>query len=311
MSERGRVRLAPEAVDLLLEMLEGPRPELSAAAARLTDGAAALLASGLLVRAGDEAVAVADDDHADAPVSLFPAGADGVVAYYSPAAGVVPVTAEELAVHQVDILRVLALLSKAFSLPRQSRPAELAEGLVWEIGPARLLRRRARTAVWFARRIWDDRGLRAVLEASHRRPHPEVRVLLTSAPAGRVAQVSIPGFEVVPIRNVLVAADTPIVDPAILAARLGGPPPPKKAPEPIVLSPDGSRLTINGIVEFHFRQGEAREAIRKLVAARRAGRRLPIGDLAPHGSMRRLFGPRWSALKRHVTAVDGLWGFGP
>jgi hypothetical protein len=150
-----------------------------------------------------------------------------------------------------------------------------------------------------------------MLDATRRRPHLETRLLLTSAPVERVGGVSVPGFELVPLRDALRRPDALLVDPAVLAARLGGRPGPERAGERFELSRDGRRLTIDGTFEFQFRPGRGLDAIRKLHAAHRAGKRLPIGELTDNGSMRRLFGERWSELKRYVTSVDGLWGFRP
>jgi hypothetical protein len=304
--------LTPAAVNLLLELLEQQQPVLSAAAAPLAEGADALLRSGLLIRAGDEAVIASLDDHEDVPVSLFPTGEDGAVAYYSPSSGPVIVPPEQLQMHRVDLPKAFALLAVELALPRGWRPMELVEGLLWEIGHARLPGRKARIPVWFARRLSARRVVQAVAVAALARPHLDLRVLLSNTDAERAIEISIPGMAVVSVRDVLARADGLAIDPAILAARLGMPPLAAKAPGPVVLSADGTKLTINGRHVADFRSAKQIDAIRQLVKAYYAGDRLRARDLTEFANLESFFGKRkWALLAPHLESEDGAWGFKP
>ena len=115
---------------------------------------------------------------------------------------------------------------------------------------------------------------------------------------------------VVPVRDVLAAHDQLEIDPAILGARLGGPRAAEGEAGPIVLSPDGTRLTINGEFVARFRSQMQIDALRKLVAAFHSRTRLRAAELTPHGNLSRLLGKeKWALLRPHLRSKGGLWGF--
>jgi hypothetical protein len=77
-----------------------------------------------------------------------------------------------------------------------------------------------------------------------------------------------------------------------------------------VLSPDGTRLTINGEFVAGFRSPKQIDALRKLVAAFHSGTRLRAAELTPHGNLSRLFGKaKWELLRHHLRSEGGLWSF--
>ena len=273
--------------------------------------AEALAVCGVLVQAGHEVVATSNDDHEDAPVTLFQQGDFGRTAYYSPSAGTVEVPDAGLAVYRADMRRVLGLIGARLELPRHLEPLELVEGTLWELGPARLPRRKARMTMWFARRVWDTRVFDSITEVAKRRPHTGMRVLLTSTRPDRLARRTLAGFEVVALAEMR-AADGLTADPDILSARLGSPQPASSMAGPIALSPDGTRLIINGQVEFRFRSDQHIEAIRRLVDAYRSGVGLRAGDLSPYRTLDRLFGgKRWAELRPFLHFDGALWRLQP
>lgn len=309
MSER-RPPLDAEAVALLLQVLELRDPVLCGPAAELHPRAAAVLvAAGLLVPHGHEDVSASQADHEDTPVSLIWSEADGGLAYFSPAVGLVPVPQERLARYRVNAAMMLDAMAEGLDRPGNRAAFPIVEGVLWEMGELRLGRRTARVPLWFARRLGDPAILRTVADASRARPHNRLRVILTSARPSRVTEVSIPGTAVVALRDVLAAPYDLIISPDILDARLSGVPAQLDG-RPLALSSDGRQLRISGHAPIAFKSDAQIAAIRKLVDAYYRGDRLPIGQLTDLGSPTRLFGGRkWALLRPHITTVDGLWGF--
>ncbi|GIX10697.1 hypothetical protein FHS88_000709 [Roseomonas alkaliterrae] len=310
MSE-GQPPLDAEAVDLILEILELREPLLSGAAAELGPRAAALLkAAGLLVPHDHEAVSASLADHEDTPVSLIWSEAAGGFAYFSPAVGPVAVPRERLVRHRVDIDVVLDAVAERLDRPRNRPAFPLVDGLLWELGDVRIGRRRERDPLWFTRRLGDPAVNRQVAEAARARPNTRQRVILTSTRPARLTNVAIPGAVVVALHDVLAAPDRLAVSPDILDARLRGVPP--VAAGPLVLSPDGTKLSINDGDPILFRSEAQKEAIRKLVDAFYAGTRLRARDLTHHHSLQTFFGKaKWSRLAPFLKSDGGLWGFEP
>lgn len=310
MSDR-RPPLDAEAVDLLLQLLELRDPILSGAAAELSPRSpAALAAAGLLVPHGHEDVSASLADHEDTPVSLIWSEAHGGFAYFSPAVGLAPVPQERLVRYRVDAAVMLDAMAKGLDRPSSRAAFPIVDGVLWEIGEVRLGRRPARMPVWFARRLADPAVLRQVADAARARPHNRLRVILTSARPARVAEIEIPGATVVALRDVLAAPDDLAVSPDILDARLGGVPPVTAGP--LTLSPDRTKLSINGGDPILFRSEAQKEAIQKLVDAYRAGTRLRARELTHQPSLQTFFGKaKWARLSPFLKTEGGLWGFEP
>jgi hypothetical protein len=307
----GAAGLGAEAVDFLLELLELREPRLSGAAAELRpDPARRLIAAGLMVPQDHEAgsASLADDD--DVPVSLIWSEQHAALAYFSPAVGLVPVPHDRLVRHRADVAAVLAAATARMDLPRGRGPHALVEGLLWEIGEVRLGRRPARVPLWFARRLFDPAVVQQVVGAARARPHNRLRVILTSARPSRLAESEIPGAAVVALRDVLATPHDLAVSPDILDARLRGVPP--VAAGPLTLSPDGTRLSINGGDPILFRSEAQKEAIQKLVDAYHAGTRLRARELTHQPSLQTFFGKaKWARLSPYLKTEGGLWGFEP
>jgi hypothetical protein len=211
-------------VALLLTLLEQREPLLSGAAASMQPEETALLAEvGLLVTDGHEDVAAAPGDDDDVPVSLFWSDSLGGLAAFSPTAGPVLIPIEQLRRRRVDIAIVLASMTRDFGLPVRWQPVELVRGLVWEMGEVRLGQRPQRNSLWFARRLWDRSVQRQVEAALVTRPHPRLRILLTSSHGERLDGFVRPGTSIVPVKDVLATPDAVSISGDILVARLKAP----------------------------------------------------------------------------------------
>jgi hypothetical protein len=310
MSDGGPA-LDAEASDLLLEILELRRPLLSGAAAELQPHPASMLVStGLLVPHDYEEVSASLADHADMPVSLTWSDQHGGLAYFSPAVGPVRVPDERLARHVVDIPAALRTFMAEMDLRRGWQPHALIDDVLWEVGDVRLEKRPARLPIWFARRLFDPAIVREVIDAATARPHSVQRVILTSTRTSRLGSVAVPGAAVVALADVRASFTGLSVSPAILGARLRGVPAPAQGP--LVLSDDGTLLTINGSVQISFKSEAMITAIRRLVSAFQNNKRVPIRDLTDHGSLARLFGgKRWALLQPYINSVKRILGFQP
>lgn len=302
-------QISREAVELVLAVIEAEQPMLNGAAAEFSPGPVALLkAAGLLVQHGHEQVSasLADDD--DSPVSLIPTGEMGGLAYFSQASGLTTIPTHRLQRHRIDMAHFLSVIATQLDLPNNLKPRELVGGYLWELGAARLPQRSVRVPVWFARRLWDPAVGQQVGAALAARPHTSTIILLCSSTGRRVANIVLPGTAVIPLRDVLMDDATLAVSAEIINARLRGVPVPSGGP--IVLSPDGTRLTILGGEPIPFKSSDQIAAIRQLVDAYYAGTRLRARDLSHHGSLDRLFGgEKWKRLKPYLASKAGLWGF--
>jgi hypothetical protein len=303
--------LSREAIDLLLQILEGHEPVLAGAAAALRPEAAApLIEGGLLKADGYDDVAVLPHAEDDTPVPLFAWSAPGHLAGFDPSSGPVTVPSAHLIRWVVDVPLLLTAVAASLDLPARWRPSEYAAGLIWELGDVRIGQRNFRQPLWFARRLWDPRLQKQLGELVTARPHPRQRVLLTSSPRPRLEGLAIAGTTIISVPDVLACPDKLTVSAEIIEARLSGVAQAVQA-EPIALSEDGTTLLING-TETIFKAQRHIDAIRKLVAAYHAGQRLRATDLTPHGGLEKLFGKkRWQEISVYIKSRSGRWGFEP
>ncbi len=307
----GEVRLSSDAVGLLLEVLELREPVLSGAAVELRVPAAEVLqAAGLLMPDGHEAVSASLADHDDVPVSLTWSNRLEALCYFDPASGPVAVPTERLTRFGLDVPAVLAAMTAYLDLPQGQPAMPLINGLLWELGNARI-GRRPLVPVWFARRLWDSTVRQQVAGVLLARPHPRQRVILTSTWPDRLASAVFPGTAVIAVLDVLHSADALAVDVDIVDARLGGVPLPQEA-GPITLSLDGRQLRINGGEPIVFRSDRQIDAISRLVSAYHAGKRLRIREITDARTLNILFGgAKWKLLSPNLKSADGLWGLEP
>ncbi|MFT8247234.1 hypothetical protein [Roseomonas sp. BN140053] len=302
--------LTSGAVALLLTLLEQRELFISGAAAEMhPDEVPLLVGAGLLVPDGHEDVAAVPGDDDDVPVSLFWSDTLGGLAGFSPTGGPVLVPPERLLRRRVDVAVALAAIAAELDLPARWQPTVQVEGLAWELGEVRLRNRPQRNSLWFARRLSERAVQRQVEAALAARPHPRLRVLLTSTRDTSLDELSLPGTSIVPVRDVLVAPDSLTVSGGILAARISGTTPSQHG-GPIQLSEDGRTLVILDGDPIHFRSEPQIAVVRKLVAAHKSGKRFRARDLTEHGSLRRFFGEeKWALLAPHLSSVGGRWGF--
>ena len=303
--------LSSEAVSLLLDALESPRPHLSGAVAVAKPQEIALLVeSGLLARHGHEADAALPHDDEDLPRPVLACGDPPSPTAFDPTSGLVRVAPERLVVWAVAVPALLAAVGSDLDLPTGRRPPfALVDDLLWEIGDGRLGGRKERTPIWFCRRLWDPAARRRVLAMAAARPHARQRILLASSRPERLRDIAVPGAIVVPIRDVLRAPDEFVVSGHILGARIGGVAL-SGSGDPIQLSEDGTALVILGGEPIYFRSPRQIDVIKNLVAASRTGKRLRASDLSPHKTLRRLFGEeKWTRLSPHLRSIKGFWAF--
>lgn len=305
-----------KAVGLLLSVLESPGGKISGSL--LSDyhpkQQAQLLAANLLKPCGHLPVTVSLADHDDEPVSLTWSAERESYGYFSPSAGWITVPNERLAVFGVSYSVFLAQMMVQFDLASRSGATALIPNMLWEVGDARIGRRKTRTSIWFARRLYDPAIWRQIADAAARRPTTQIRVLLTSTPSARLTDQPIPGHLVVPVGEVIDFGAGLAIRPDILTARLDGTSP-IDVQERLHLTPDGRKLTINGTVTINFKSDIHIRIIRMLVAGFKNGKRYGATELLDHTesrakTLRQAFGnKKWKELEPYLTSIDDLWGF--
>lgn len=315
MSDRGK-QIEPDSLELLLQILEMPKPVVTAAAIETLGArrAAPLIELGLLKPAGQERSSTSMSDHDDAPVSLSWSAEHGCYGYFSPTAGWITVSNDEIARYSVDVSASLARLMVNADVSARGGPTSLRPDLLWEVGDVRLGRRAQRVPVWFARRLYAPPVFQQLTNAVKARPSPQLRVILTSTSLRRLPAEALPGHLIVPVEDVIDHATGIGIHPQILAARLDGSRQPNVG-SAIDLSPDGRRLTINGMVTIDFKTEIQIKLIRKLVGGHREGKRFSVQELLTEGgsgsaSLPRAFGKKkWATLKPYLKSQNGLWAF--
>lgn len=311
------VPLSAAALEVLLSVVETPEAVISGAvlADYFREAAKPLVEAGLLKPHDQEAATASIADHDDVPVTLTWSPDKGGLGYFSPGAGWVSVANDRLVRFRVDFPVLLARLMVQADVSSRSGPVALVPNLLWEIGDVRLGRRTERVAIWFGRRLHDPAAWQQIANAATLRPAARMRVLLTSTSSDRLLS-PLPGHLLVSVRDVLDHSADLAVHPAILASRLDGTCRPN-IDEAINLSPDGTRLTINGDIVIPFRSPKHIEIIRTLVTCHKEGKGVRAEDLLTKagsgvGSLQRAFGTKkWKELSRFLKSRNGLWGFEP
>lgn len=309
--------LSAAALEVLLSVVEMPEAVISGAvlADYFTEVAGSLFQAGLLKPHDQEAATAFLADHDDVPVTVTQSPNKGGLGYFSPAAGWVSVANDRLTRFRIDFPVLLSRLMVQADVSSRAGPVALVPNLLWEIGDVRLGRRTERVSFWFGRRLHDPAVWQQIANAATVRPAARMRVLLTSTSLDRLPS-SLPGHLLVSVRDVLDHSAGLAVHPEILASRLDGTHRPNVG-SAIDLSPDGTRLTINGSVVIHFRSAKHIEIIRALDASHKEGKGARAEELLTKagsgvGSLQRAFGTKkWKELSLYLKSHNGLWRFEP
>ena len=304
------------AADLLLTILESTTGKIAGTV--LSDyhakSSVQLLAANLLQPDDHVAAAASLADHDDEPVSLIWSAERKGYGYFSPYAGWVHIPKERLTLFRVNYPILHARLLVQVDVASRGGATALVPGVLWEIGDARVGRRRQRVPMWFARRLSDRRVWEKVAEAARRRPSTQIRLLLTSTPTARLAGPALPGQVIVPVSDAIDLNAGIEIKRDILAAFLDGTPP-AGVHEIIHLSPSGQQLVINGNVTINFKSDIHIAIVRKLVQGFKDGKRFGARELLDHAqssanTLRQAFGSqRWAKLEPWLKSENGLWGF--
>jgi hypothetical protein len=255
-------RLAPGSVDLLLQLLEAPQPILSgeALAGPYRTAAAPLMAGGLLIPAGYEAVATSGSDHDDAPVTLSRSDDGSGFGYFSGHAGWIDVPGQTITRHRLDIMRTLAMLTEGLDVNSRASGACIVEETLWDLGAVRLGQRPRRSSLWFARRLAVPGNHAQAREAARSRPSDGARIVLTSTRPDRCPAEGIGGAVLAWIPDVIEAGKELRIGAGVLAARLDMMPHPADASAALRVIGDGRIVYLHGR-EFRFEKGDTQRRI--------------------------------------------------
>jgi hypothetical protein len=265
-----RTSLTRAAANLVLAVAATPTARISGAVL-LDDFAAVgteLDGLALLQKDGHDFAATSLADHDDAPVSVTWLPQDQSWGYFSPGAGWMAVPEERLISYRLNfetlLPRIVAGLYAAKTIP--CRPI-IPEHL-WEMGDVKLPGRGQRVPLWIARRLTDRAVWAAFAEAVRKRPAPGLRIVLSLTPTDRLEKDIHLGHSIVALRDVALAADPLVVDPAILAARVSDGA--RRDDQLISIVADGAVVAVRGKT-YRFTGVKQRAIIRALYAAYQAG----------------------------------------
>ena len=304
------------AADLLLTILESTTGKIAGTV--LSDyhakSSVQLLAANLLQPDGHVAAAASLVDHDDEPVSLIWCAERKGYGYFSPSAGWVHLPKERLALFRVNYPVLLSRLLVQIDVASRGGATAIVPEVLWEIGDARIGRRRQRVPMWFARRL-SDRGVwEQVAEAVRQRPTTQIRLLLTSTPTARLPEPALSGHVIVPVSDAIDLNAGIAINRDILAALLDGTSS-AGVHERLYLSPSGQQLVINGNVTINFKSVIHIAVVRKLAQGFKDGKRFGARELLDHTqssakTLRQAFGSqRWAELEPWLKSENGLWGF--
>ncbi len=216
--------LSRTAASLVLAVADTPVARISGAVLRDEFDAEAAELEGLtlLQKDGHDFAAASLADHDDAPVSVTWSPQDKSWGYFSPVSGWVAVPEDRLISYRLNfdslLPRVVAELYAAKTIPC----TPIIPEHLWEMGDVKLPGRGQRVPLWIARRLADRAIWASFTEAIRRRPAPGLRIVLCLTPTHRLEKDIHLRHSIVALGDVALAADPLVVDPAILAARVGG-----------------------------------------------------------------------------------------
>jgi hypothetical protein len=222
----------------------------------------------LLQKDSHDFAAASYADHDDALVSVTWSPQDRSWGYFSPSAGWVAVPEERLISYRLNfesiLPRIVVRLYAARVIPFRSIIPEH----LWEMGDVKLPGRGQLVPLWIARRLTDRGVWSGFQEAVRKRPAPGLRVVLSLTPTDRLEKDIYLGHSIVALRDVEDAANSLIVDPAILAARVAGGA--RRDDQLISIAAEGAAVTVRGKT-YKFTGVKQRAIIRRLYEAYDAG----------------------------------------
>jgi len=225
-----------------------------------------LKSSGVLRPDAHQLAAVALSDHEDEAVNLSWSPEHRGYGYFSPSAGWMPVSGDQLTAYTICFPDLFQVLLAPLDMSSREAPEELVRGLIWEVGDVRLPGRGKRVSVWIARRLADLSVWSEFTTAAQARPAPGLRVVINLT-AGRLMEPTYRGHEIIPLKDVI-SGDGLAVDPGLLAARISSGAP--TADAPIVVTADGASVNVRG-KPYPFTGTKQRAIIRHLYQAWQSG----------------------------------------
>jgi hypothetical protein len=313
----GPVRLPRRGGELLLRILEQSRPAIAASFLQdlPSDLPAGLVKLGALERNGAiRAALVPSDDDGPAFRDLTWQADRNSYGYFDAFDGNVVLTPESQMLYRVALPWWLAWLAASLKLTNSGQPAELVPASAWDIGDLWITRQR-NVPVLFVRRLHRHETSKALREALQKRAGRSGGLVLISG-RGSISQSVVERFIVVPIADVLTndsqvfSIDRKLLLSPFMAAGTAAAP-----SQPLHLSPDGRRITINGTVTLDFKSDIHVKLIRSLVDGHTNGKRWRAQELLDEAgssvtTLARAFGgKRWKQLEPYLTTKNGLWGF--
>lgn len=264
-------KIDERAAHLFTNIVETPQARISGTVLREYHDASAdcLIDAGLLVPDAPVPVATSLVDHDDEPVNLEWSAEHRTYGYFSPAAGWVTVEQERLRVYRTDALAFLDRLASRLDLPKRNRPTERIDGVLWELGDARLPGRGGRVPIWFARRLTDQDVWRQVTAYLGGRPPADFRVVVTTSPIRRLSEGDLPRHEMIGVDDLVDLGAGLIIEPTYLAAQLKTGPA-SRAVDP-VRHAAGFRHFWVGDREFRFGGDKRRQIVEYLFNAWEGG----------------------------------------
>ncbi len=210
------------AIELLLRAMEARSASVQGAtlhqvAPRATE---MLLEARLLVASGRVPVVAGMDDYEDEPVEAIWSPELKSYGYHDSVGRWIQVDEREIAAYRVDYGLAFARMLVAFERAGLSRPSQLIDGIVWDVGTIRLAGAKAPVPVWFARRLCDPSIWAKVEGLIARRPPEEVRVILTSTQGDRIPATTQRRNHIISVADVTRSPGTLAISPQSLGARV-------------------------------------------------------------------------------------------
>ena len=260
MIERNR-RMTPEAIALLIAILESPELVISASAASKMHPAefSTLCADHILISDGDDVTMASVTDDEGCPIAPMWDTEREAYGYFDPTAGWTGVSNDDLRRCRIDMPKFLTQLLAECRAPGSGSIVEIIPGLVWDAGRIRLPGREKFMPVWFARRLFDTETWRKIRLTARNRPPETSRIVLTSTPADCFAGDPIARHVLVGFTDVLAQRKMLRIDPRHLTLRLDGGDPTEMSPVLEVIG-DGHLVRLRG-AEFRFQKGDQQRRI--------------------------------------------------